>query len=54
MTALYSFRLMFLAFYGKPRMDEHTRKHLHESPAVVVIPLILLAIPSVVVGWIYI
>ena len=53
-TALYSFRLMFLAFYGKPRMDEHTRKHLHESPAVVVIPLILLAIPSLVAGWIYI
>jgi len=53
-TALYSFRLMFLAFYGKPRMDEHTRKHLHESPAVVVIPLILLAIPSVVAGWLYI
>ena len=53
-TALYSFRLMFLAFYGRPRMDEHTRKHLHESPAVVVIPLILLAIPSLVAGWIYI
>jgi NADH-quinone oxidoreductase subunit L len=53
-TALYSFRLMFLAFYGKPRMDEHTRKHLHESPAVVVIPLILLAIPSLVAGWIYV
>jgi len=53
-TALYSFRLMFLAFYGKPRMDEHTRKHLRESRAVVVIPLILLAIPSFVAGWIYI
>ena len=53
-TALYSFRLMFLAFYGKPRMDEHTRKHLHESPAVVVIPLVLLAIPSIIAGWIYI
>ncbi len=53
-TALYSFRLMFLAFYGKPRMDEHTRKHLHESPAVVVIPLILLAIPSMIAGWFYI
>jgi NADH-quinone oxidoreductase subunit L len=49
-TALYSFRLMFLAFYGKPRMDEHARKQLHESPAVVVIPLILLAIPSLVAG----
>jgi len=53
-TAFYSFRLMFLAFYGTPRMDEHTRKHLHESPAVVVIPLILLAIPSLIAGWIYI
>ena len=53
-TAFYSFRLMFLAFYGKPRMDEHARKHLHESPAVVVIPLILLAIPSLIAGWIYI
>ena len=52
-TALYSFRLMFLAFYGTPRMDEHTRKHLHESPAVVVIPLILLAIPSLLAGWLY-
>jgi NADH-quinone oxidoreductase subunit L len=53
-TAFYSFRLMFLAFYGKPRMDEHTRKHLHESPAVVVIPLVLLAIPSLLAGWVYI
>jgi NADH-quinone oxidoreductase subunit L len=53
-TAFYSFRLMFLAFYGEPRMDEHTRKHLHESPAVVVVPLILLAIPSVIAGWFYI
>jgi NADH-quinone oxidoreductase subunit L len=53
-TAFYSFRLLFLTFYGKPRMDEHTRKHLHESPAVVTIPLIMLAIPSLVAGWIYI
>jgi NADH-quinone oxidoreductase subunit L len=49
-TALYSFRLLFLVFYGTPRMDEHTRKHLHESPLVVVGPLILLAIPSVFAG----
>jgi NADH-quinone oxidoreductase subunit L len=33
-------------------MDEETRHHLHESPAVVTIPLILLAIPSLVIGWI--
>jgi NADH-quinone oxidoreductase subunit L len=50
-TALYSFRLFFMTFHGKERMDEHTREHLHESPLVVTIPLILLAIPSVVIGW---
>ncbi len=50
-TALYSFRMFFLVFHGAPRMDEHTREHLKESPAVVTLPLILLAIPSVVIGW---
>ena len=50
-TALYSFRLYFLVFHGKPRMDDHTREHLRESPWVVVLPLVLLAIPSVVAGF---
>ena len=50
-TALYSFRMYFLVFHGKPRMDEHTRKHLHETPWVVTLPLILLAIPSVLAGY---
>jgi len=50
-TALYSFRLLFLTFHGKERMDAHTREHLHESPLVVTVPLILLAIPSVIIGW---
>ncbi|MCG6860551.1 MAG: NADH-quinone oxidoreductase subunit L [Chromatiaceae bacterium] len=50
-TALYSFRLYFIVFHGKERMDEHTRHHLHETPAVVWVPLVLLAIPSVVIGW---
>ncbi len=50
-TALYSFRMYFLVFHGKPRMDEHTRHHLHETPSVVTVPLIMLAIPSVIVGW---
>jgi NADH-quinone oxidoreductase subunit L len=50
-TSLYSFRLYFLVFHGKERMDEHTRHHLHETPAVVWGPLVLLAIPSVLVGW---
>ncbi|GAB4358683.1 MAG: NADH-quinone oxidoreductase subunit L [Gammaproteobacteria bacterium] len=49
-TALYSFRMYFLTFWGKERMDEHTRSHLRESPKVVTVPLILLAIPSVVIG----
>lgn len=51
-TALYSFRLYFIVFHGKERMDEHTRHHLHETPAVVWVPLVLLAIPSVFIGWI--
>jgi len=50
-TALYSFRMYFLVFHGKPRMAEHTRHHLHETPAVVTVPLLLLAIPSVCIGW---
>jgi len=49
-TALYSFRMFFLVFHGKERMDEHTRSHLKESPLVVTVPLILLAIPSVIIG----
>jgi len=53
-TALYSFRMYFMVFHGKERMDEHTRSHLHECPKVVTVPLILLAIPSVVIGAIYV
>lgn len=51
-TALYSFRMFFLVFHGKERMDEKTRSHLHETPAVVTMPLILLAVPSAIIGWI--
>ncbi len=50
-TALYTFRMIFMTFHGKERMDEATRSHLKESPAVVTLPLVLLAIPSVVIGW---
>jgi NADH-quinone oxidoreductase subunit L len=50
-TALYSFRMFFLVFHGKERMDAETKSHLHETPAVVTVPLILLAIPSAVIGW---
>jgi NADH-quinone oxidoreductase subunit L len=50
-TALYSFRMFFLVFHGEERTDRKTRAHLHETPAVVTVPLILLAIPSVIIGW---
>jgi len=53
-TALYSFRMYFMVFHGKERMDEHTRSQLHETPWVVKGPLIMLAIPSVIIGFIYV
>lgn len=53
-TAFYSFRALFLAFHGEGRMDEHTKHHLKESPWVVWLPLVLLAIPSVFQGYLMI
>jgi len=50
-TALYSFRVFFLVFHGEERIDPHVKEHLKESPAVVTLPLIALAIPSVIFGW---
>jgi NADH-quinone oxidoreductase subunit L len=54
--ALYSFRMFFLVFHGEERMDAETKSHLHETPWVVTVPLIMLAIPSLVLahigeGW---
>ena len=63
-TAFYSFRMYFLVFHGKERYDQnpdalhddhaHDDEHHepHESPWVVTVPLLLLAIPSVVIGFI--
>jgi len=48
---IYSFRLLFLTFHGEERMDAETKAHVHESPWVVTLPLVLLAIPSVAAGW---
>ena len=50
-TALYSFRLFFLVFHGDERMDAETKSHLHETSWVITVPLILLAIPSAIIGW---
>jgi len=49
-TALYSFRLFFLTFHGKERMDRKTWEHIHESPPVVTLPLCILAVPSIIIG----
>jgi len=51
-TALYTFRMFFLVFHGEERMDKETKSHLHETPWVVTVPLIMLAIPSAIIGWI--
>ena len=51
-TAFYSFRLFFLIFHGKFRGTDEQRHHLKESPPVVTIPLILLAIGAVASGWV--
>ena len=51
-TALYTFRMFFLVFHGEEHMDSKTKKDLHESPPVITIPLILLAIPSLIAGWV--
>ncbi|KTD64720.1 NADH-quinone oxidoreductase subunit L [Legionella spiritensis] len=51
-TAIYTFRSLFMTFHGTPRMDRHTWEHVKESPAVVWVPLVLLAIPSVILGYI--
>jgi len=50
-TALYAFRMLFLVFHGRSRLSAESRAHVHESPLVITLPLILLAIPSVFSGY---
>jgi len=50
-TAFYSLRLLFLVFHGESRMDSHTEELAHETPPSITIPLVLLAIPSVLIGY---
>lgn len=52
MTAFYMFRLYFLTFTGSFRGTEEQHHHLHESPAAITIPLIVLAIMSVIGGYV--
>ncbi|MDQ6958198.1 MAG: NADH-quinone oxidoreductase subunit L [Mariprofundaceae bacterium] len=51
MTAFYTFRMFFLTFHNSDRVPEETRAHLHESPKVITVPLMILAIGAAVAGW---
>src|SRR5581483_10714412 len=51
MTALYMFRLMYLTFHGRPRMDHEVEHHIHESPRSMTWPLIILAFFSIFAGY---
>jgi NADH-quinone oxidoreductase subunit L len=49
-TSIYMFRLIILTFHGKSRASEEVQKHIHESPKIMTVPLILLSIPAALVG----
>jgi NADH-quinone oxidoreductase subunit L len=53
LTSFYSWRLMFLTFYGKPRGDKHTHEHAHESPTSMIAPLGVLAVGSIFAGMVF-
>ncbi len=52
-TSFYSWRLMFMTFYGKARGDKHTHEHAHESPAVMLVPLGVLGLGAVFSGMLF-
>ncbi|MCZ6454252.1 MAG: NADH-quinone oxidoreductase subunit L [Alphaproteobacteria bacterium] len=51
MTAFYSWRLLFLTFHGKTRADDQTFDEVHESPPVIIAPLLVLALGAIFSGW---
>ncbi|WP_296644637.1 NADH-quinone oxidoreductase subunit L [Roseinatronobacter sp.] len=53
MTSFYSWRLMFMTFFGTPRGDKHTHEHAHESPLVMLVPLAVLAVGAVLSGVVF-
>jgi NADH-quinone oxidoreductase subunit L len=53
MTAFYSWRLLIMTFHNETRADHETYHHVHESPWVMLVPLIVLAIGAVFAGWLY-
>jgi len=52
LTGLYMFRLIFMTFHGKSRVEPEVAHHVHEAPAVMLIPLVVLAVLSLVGGWV--
>jgi NADH-quinone oxidoreductase subunit L len=52
MTSFYMFRLIFMTFHGDSRVDSEKAHHIHESPPVMTIPLIVLAVMAVIGGWV--
>jgi NADH-quinone oxidoreductase subunit L len=52
MTAFYTFRMIFLAFLGAPRMSKEVAHHVHESPPTMTVPLVVLAVLTVIAGWV--
>jgi NADH-quinone oxidoreductase subunit L len=52
MTAFYMFRLFFLTFFGKSRLEESIKSHVHESPKIMTVPLMVLAVLSIIGGYI--
>ncbi|ADZ70505.1 NADH-quinone oxidoreductase subunit L [Polymorphum gilvum] len=53
LTSFYSWRLTFMTFHGKPRAPVDVMKHVHESPWVMLVPLLLLAVGSVLAGMVF-
>ena len=51
LTSFYSWRLIFMAFFGKARYDDETAHHIHESPWVMLVPLFVLAAGALVAGF---
>jgi NADH-quinone oxidoreductase subunit L len=51
-TAFYMFRLLFLTFHGESRVSPEAEHHIHESPASMTVPLVILALLSIVGGWV--
>jgi NADH-quinone oxidoreductase subunit L len=52
MTAFYMFRALFMTFWGECRADEHVKHHIHESPKIMTVPLMVLAVASVIGGYV--